>query len=826
MEPRKRVGNEPHYYSDRLKSKLNQICVSPVIVVEAAPGYGKTTAIRDFLEDQLSKGTPVYWFTAADETPAIGFRRLCREIDKIDNRAGERLLKIELPNAATIGEACDALRSILCRHETYLVIDNFQYLQTTLPPAFFTALVEHGGEGLHIIVVTQMLKRDMLAVMTVHGVLHVTALDLRLDADDICRYYALTGVSVTLDEAQRVAKYTEGWIAAVYLQLRAFREKQKLSSDYSVLALMEHLVWDGLDEEQQTFLLRLSPFEMVTIPQACALNSIATLPEYALDALSSPFIRYETVGQSYELHSILRKLLVQKREARGTVFDRECLLRAGDYCRDEGKTSAALGFYAQIKDYERMLSLDLSPLILEEIGETTFVEIALDIARNCPEDLKKRKLLALLQVAWALLMGGMNAEFDALMEEMCVFIDTSSGEDVLHLRGEWTILYSFRALPRLSEMTAALRQADAMLQGQCSRVILPAAPWCFGNHSPLAEFHIQPGEADREADALEEYMALYSKLTNGHGYGADVLFRAELAYHRGNLNDSEILAYKAVYFAESKQQSIVQLGATMLLAEIALHKADTAGWQNAISSMERAASFPAQNNVIIHSVLDIIRGTLLNELHDHAHIADWLQKGEFSKRKLGSSVIPNAQFVYISLLMHQKEFARIIGAAQAMLTEGISHRPFRGLLLSLTVAVGYLSLGDRDQALSLIKCAAQMALPDGLVFPFASYSVLLQGLTGELIGQEYPELLDKFNEIKERFLSGWTKLYNDMLPNNLPLDLTSREYEVAKLAAEGLHNKEIAQQLMVTESTVRAHLRTIFQKFDIDRRAKLAQKLK
>ena len=74
-------------------------------------------------------------------------------------------------------------------------------------------------------------------------------------------------------------------------------------------------------------------------------------------------------------------------------------------------------------------------------------------------------------------------------------------------------------------------------------------------------------------------------------------------------------------------------------------------------------------------------------------------------------------------------------------------------------------------------------------------------------------------------MSGWNTLHNDMFPDELPSDLTPREYEVARLAARGLRNSEIAQKLMVTESTVRAHLRTVFQKLDIDRRAKLAEKL-
>lgn len=660
---------EPHYYSNRLKCKLDKLRFAPAAIVEAPSGYGKTTAIRDHLEAGPHQVTPVYWFTAADEAPTAGFSRLCREIEKIDRNAGLRLLKIGLPNAATIGEAIDAIRSIRCMHEAYLIIDNFQLLQDVLPPAFFTALLEHGGEGLHIIIVTQMLKRSMLAVIVSHGFLHITAADLRLNAEDIRCYYALAGVNITLEEAQGVAHYTEGWIIAVYLQLCAFRETGTFSDTHGVLALMEHLVWDVLTEEQKTFLLYLSPFEMVTAQQACALIGCSTLPEYALDALASPFIRYDSTERIYELHSILSELLIQKRQERGAIFENECLLRAGDFCKEEGKIAEALGFYMQIRDYERMLSLDLSHMTLETINGAPFVKLALDIARNCPPDVKKAQTLNMLRIAWALLTFGMDNEFDALMDELHAMLDNggqvlpcgSNPDPGSQLFGEWMLLSSFRSFPRLKEMTSIVRRAAALLGDRCSQVILPTSLWCFGNYSPLTEFYTLHGEADREAEALEEYIAIYSRLTNGHGTGADALFRAELAYQRGDLPDAEILAYKAAFLAESKQQSVVQLGAAILLAHIALHKADTAGWERAHASMERAASFDGQDTTVIRALLDIVRGVILNEFQDLTGIADWLQKADFAERCLPPAMAVSAWFVHLSFLMHQGEFAKVIG---------------------------------------------------------------------------------------------------------------------------------------------------------------------
>ncbi|HEX5837794.1 MAG TPA: response regulator transcription factor, partial [Anaerolineales bacterium] len=54
-----------------------------------------------------------------------------------------------------------------------------------------------------------------------------------------------------------------------------------------------------------------------------------------------------------------------------------------------------------------------------------------------------------------------------------------------------------------------------------------------------------------------------------------------------------------------------------------------------------------------------------------------------------------------------------------------------------------------------------------------------------------------------------------------PVDstLTERELEVLQAAARGERNKEIAYKLGITERTVKAHLASIYQKFNVDSRA-------
>jgi DNA-binding NarL/FixJ family response regulator len=51
--------------------------------------------------------------------------------------------------------------------------------------------------------------------------------------------------------------------------------------------------------------------------------------------------------------------------------------------------------------------------------------------------------------------------------------------------------------------------------------------------------------------------------------------------------------------------------------------------------------------------------------------------------------------------------------------------------------------------------------------------------------------------------------------------LTSREYEVAQLVAYGLSNREIAEELVITEKTAKNHVQRVLDKLYVSSRVKI-----
>jgi len=54
-------------------------------------------------------------------------------------------------------------------------------------------------------------------------------------------------------------------------------------------------------------------------------------------------------------------------------------------------------------------------------------------------------------------------------------------------------------------------------------------------------------------------------------------------------------------------------------------------------------------------------------------------------------------------------------------------------------------------------------------------------------------------------------------------ELTPREADVVRLAVAGLSNREIAEELSISERTVETHIASVFNRFDLTSRSQLSR---
>ena len=822
MSPSQTYRPQVHYCSDRLQARLRQIGTFRTTFVEAPSGAGKTTAIQDFFAHDEGKGAAVHWFVASEEPCTSGWLRLCRELEAIDPEAGSRLIGLGFPVEENQGEIAQALMELRCDEATYLVCDNFQFLQKNLPPSVWRALVDHGGEGLRIVILTQQLSSRGLVVLSNAGVLRIENEDLCLRAEEIGEYYRLAGVELDREQMESLHRYSEGWIAALYLQLVSFIRNGSFGHKTGIYELVHELFWRELSLEERHVLFRLSPFDSFSVPQACFLLGVESLPESLVESLRrGPFVRYDMTSRRYFLHAIILDFVRSALRDESQPLRRAILHRAGQWCAGQGEKTRALDFFYRLRDFPALLSLDLrcadlSRAVLDKSLDT-MLPLLRDVVDNATPELRRDHAFTFISIAFEVFTLGDRALYDRLCAEMKELLDKSDMDEGRRrsLLGELHLAISFGAYNDIEEMGKSHQRAWELL-GTTSSLFEPDSPWTFGWPSVLGMFHRGPGRLEREMDQMDYWLPRYNALTSGNGSGADLLFRAEALFHRGHDGEAEGLALKALEVTRRHDQDSLYLCTTFLLQRIALLRGDGPSCDASRALMEGCARHSSY--ALSRRIADMAAGFAAVLLDDPDGVPAWLREGHFLK-----TLSPSAPFAFMIygrlLLLTGREREMVLRSEEFL----FAARRYRSLLaeiyVTLDIAVAQSRLGRESDGVDTLCRALDLALPDGLYLPFAENADLLGSLLDKALSgkeadgrHELLELRARYGRGRERLLSGFPG------KEGRPGGLTSREYEVARRVAEGRSNGEIAAELFLSENTVKYHLKSIFRKLQVSSR--------
>lgn len=332
----------------------------------------------------------------------------------------------------------------------------------------------------------------------------------------------------------------------------------------------------------------------------------------------------------------------------------------------------------------------------------------------------------------------------------------------------------------------------------------------------LSNIYHAPGSADQVVQSFSDRPQ------------AAMLFGAQLAYCRGQIQKCidlvrEILAKTCGHD--------LQIGCGLILANCSVVSGNLELWEEAKNIISNAPCHNTRDRLAV----DFWLAAAESELRETTTFPLWFARGSFDV--LPGDSFPSARFYYLRFLYlmgheyalghHGEPDAQVKMSLLPCVAEPlIAQNRKEGALVSelysrLICASSYHDMGNGAMAILHLDQAIKLAVPDGLLMPLAEYRRQLDFLMDERLGLVSQELVSRVKALNRTYLDGWTVLHNTQRSRRVTNDLTTREREVAKHAAFGLSNKEIAERLNISVNTVKQSLRTAMDKTGALRRSDL-----
>lgn len=307
---------------------------------------------------------------------------------------------------------------------------------------------------------------------------------------------------------------------------------------------------------------------------------------------------------------------------------------------------------------------------------------------------------------------------------------------------------------------------------------------------------------------------------------AQILLSAEIAYSRGNIEK----VYDSAYYLLHKHSGFYAvISAGMLLGLCAIWRGDLNMWRQAkIHIAEAPAKSEADRDIVAFSITAID-----SILYDVSSFPEWFKLGRFEplhKDALPAAKVFYAKYLYAvgyGLATKQLELQGVQGLSlltmipntiEPMISQAVADNSIIAeIYLRMTCAAIYHTSGNREQAIYHIDRALALALPDKLFGILAEYGRTLDSLLEQRISRVDTDAWHKVRDLYNIYMAGWTKLSGSVRGKNLATTLSPKEREVAKLAAFGFKNSQIAESLNMSISAVKQAVTNVSNKTGMTR---------
>ncbi len=823
-------------------------------LISAPAGYGKTTLVSEWA---AGCGRPVAWLLLdeGDNDPTRFLAYVVAALQTIEADMGAGALSLlrspqplpaEVVLTSLVNKVAKTPRSFI------LVLDDYHTIDARAVDQALTFLLEHLPPQMHVAIATREDPNVPLARLRARGQLtELRVADLRFTPGESAAFLnRMMGLELSAADIAALETRTEGWIAGLQLAAISMQGRRDAAGFISSLTGSHHFVLDYLVEEVlqrqpeaiQTFLLRTSILERLcgSLCDAVLAESPAAGQENLeyLERANLFLIPLDDERRWYRFHHLFADLLRQRLQNDG-VSANELHSRASRWYEEHGYEAEAFHHAAAAGEVDRAVRL------IEGKGVPLYVRGALVPVLNWLESLPKAELdrrpALWLMYARALTTAGQTsgvegkllaaetalqgAELDAKTRDMLGSI-ASNRATLAYTRyqPDTAIVQAQRALEYLSPDNLPTRAITTLTLGvgymqsgdraaaiqafTDARAISQAighifttamATMALGNMQEMENRLYLAAETQRQA------LQLFGDQPLPIAYESH-LSLARIFYEWNDLDSARQHGERSVQLARQYEEHIDRyVLCELFLARLKLALGDAAGAAATLAetshSVRRHHFVQRIPEVAAAQVVTFLR---LGNLAAAAHLAQAHDLPISRARVHLAQGDPSAALAVLEPWRRQME------------TVGWEDERLRVMVLQ---AVALQAHGEKEQAVQLLGDALALAEPGGFIRIFADegspMAQLLSAAAARGMMPDYTEKLLAAMGVEERKSEA-----RSYLPPAQPLiePLSPRELEVLQLMAQGLSNREISERLFLALSTVKGHVRIIFDKLQVQRR--------
>lgn len=327
-----------------------------------------------------------------------------------------------------------------------------------------------------------------------------------------------------------------------------------------------------------------------------------------------------------------------------------------------------------------------------------------------------------------------------------------------------------------------------------------------------SNLYSQPGSAQQCIEKLSD-----------NPYAAD-LFEGWLAFTQGNLTRALDLVLPLLD-VETDHYGALNVGS--LTMACAIWKNDAALWR---TGRARAASAPCTTD-LERRMRDFWLRIQDAGILTHFQSLDWHSWAEFNK--LPTDYIPVVLFYYakhmhkmgVLLARGESTYPDLQGLGMLrmypyMVEPLIAQVQRSGVIVAeicirMFCADAYINIGMKEVAVHHLDIAISLALPDKLYGILAEFRMLLSSVMDDRLEHFDPEAAKEVKRINKEMVENWA----EMSSRSISLELSERQQEIARLAAFGFTNEQIAERLHISQHTVKSTVSMIMNKTGAKKRS-------